>query len=244
MAATSAPVPFQFRFLERPATLSRSVDPCTGTPGSALGRRYSCRWRLEPTTPTAGDPKHRKRLGHNLDASSRWALPCDEALLEALVAAREARRNAVGARSSEREPGRAWRPSFDSLAVRCYRRFGSVYLDAARVVVSTFKSRRRQQRLAAVIGGLLLLFGQLLGAAHSHRYQLGTNVSATGQATACDSGSCPICLAAFHAPGAVASAPSVICPQSVVQSTVEQPTRPCSSRALASPHGRAPPASV
>src|SRR5690348_18202234 len=102
------------------------------------------------------------------------------------------------------------------------------------MVVSTFKLRKKHQRLGAVVGGLLLLFGQLLGAAHVHRYQFGTGLSESRQASASESGPCAVCLSTFHAPFAIASAPSVACPQSVVEGTVEQSTPPCSSPALAS----------
>jgi hypothetical protein len=110
--------------------------------------------------------------------------------------------------------------------------------------MSTFKLRRRHQRPAAAIGGLLFLFGQLLGAVHSHRYQCEQSLSANGQASASASGPCAICLTTLHTPGAVGSAPAVVRRQSIVEGTVEPRTRPCSARALARPHGRAPPASV
>ena len=112
------------------------------------------------------------------------------------------------------------------------------------MVVSTFRSRRRYQRIAAATGGLLLLFAQLLGAAHSHRYQFEPSLSATGQARADESGPCPVCLSTFHAPLAVASPSTIVRPQSVVVRAVEQGTPPCSSLAISSPNGRGPPASV
>jgi len=111
------------------------------------------------------------------------------------------------------------------------------------MAVRSLKLRGKHRRLAAVIGGLLLLFGQLLGAAHSHRNQFATGLSATHEA-AQETGSCPICLSTLHAPVAVASAALLVRPHIVVEGAVEQRTRPYSSPALASPHGRAPPASV
>jgi transposase len=112
------------------------------------------------------------------------------------------------------------------------------------MAVRSLKLRGKHRRLAAVIGGLLLLFGQLLGAAHSHRNQFATGLSATHQVTPNDSGPCPICLSTLHAPVAVASAQLLVRPHAVIEGAVEQRTRPYSSPALASPHGRAPPASV
>src|SRR6266478_7481717 len=112
------------------------------------------------------------------------------------------------------------------------------------MAVGTLKLRGKHRRLAAVVGGLLLLFGQLLAAAHSHRNQFATGLSATHQARTNESGLCPICLSTLHAPVVVASAPSVVRPHRVIEGAVEQPTSLCSSPALALPHGRAPPASV
>ena len=112
------------------------------------------------------------------------------------------------------------------------------------MVVSTFRSRRRYQRIAAAAGGLLLLFAQLLCAVHSHRYQFEQSLSATEQAGANESGACPVCLSTFHTPLAVSSPPTIVCPQSVAVGVVEQGTPPCSSLAISSPNGRGPPASV
>jgi len=112
------------------------------------------------------------------------------------------------------------------------------------MAVPSLKLRGKHRRLAAFIGGLFLLFGQLLGAAHSHRDQFATGLSATQQASANESGPCPICLSTLHASVAVASAPLLVRPHAVIEGAVEQRTRPYSSPALASPHGRAPPASV
>ncbi len=112
------------------------------------------------------------------------------------------------------------------------------------MAVRRLKSREKHRRLAAVIGGLLLLVGQLVGAAHWHRNQFATGLSSTQQATANDSGPCPICTTTLHVPVAVASILSVVRPHAVVEGVLEERTRPSSSPALAARYGRAPPASV
>jgi hypothetical protein len=112
------------------------------------------------------------------------------------------------------------------------------------MAVGSMTLRRKHRRLAAVIGGLLLVFGQLVGAVHSHRDQFATSLSGAHQATANESGLCPICLSTLHAPAAVASAPSVTRPQPVVEGAAEERTRPSAAPVLASHYGRAPPASV
>jgi len=108
----------------------------------------------------------------------------------------------------------------------------------------TFKARGGRRRGTVLATGLLLLFGQLIGAGHLHRYQFRTGVFATGPATAGESGVCPICFATVHTPVTVGSGPLIVRAQSVAKGTVEQPAVAYAVPTLDSPHGRAPPVLV
>ncbi len=106
------------------------------------------------------------------------------------------------------------------------------------------KVRRAHERFTAVVGALLLLSAQLLGAVHSHRYEVGTNLSPVGQATASESGPCPICVLTLHAPLVVAAPPAAERRREVVESAGRETRVALSAPTFDAPHGRAPPASV
>jgi len=111
-------------------------------------------------------------------------------------------------------------------------------------VMRHLKMRRAHERFTAVVGALLLLSAQLLGAVHSHRYEIGTNLSPVGQATASESGPCPICVSTLHFPLVVAARPAVERRREVVDSAAPETRVALSVPTLDAPHGRAPPASV
>ncbi len=106
------------------------------------------------------------------------------------------------------------------------------------------KARRARERFTAVVGALVLLSAQFLGAVHSHRYEVGTNLAPVGQATASESGPCPICTSTLHAPLVVAARPVVERRREVVDSAASETRLALSVPTLDAPHGRAPPVSV
>jgi len=108
----------------------------------------------------------------------------------------------------------------------------------------TFKTRGGHRRVTVLATGLLLLFAQLIGAGHLHRFEFRTGVIASGPATAGESGVCPICFGTVHTPVTVGSGPLIVRAQSVAKGTVEQPAVAYAVATLDSPHGRAPPAPV
>jgi len=102
-------------------------------------------------------------------------------------------------------------------------------------------NRRRAPALVAVS---VLLFAQLLGAAHTHRYEFRTSIASAAQSTGGESHACPICLSTLHVPLTVSSVSWVACSPDTIGSISERPAPSYTPPALTSAQGRAPPSSV
>jgi hypothetical protein len=95
-------------------------------------------------------------------------------------------------------------------------------------------------RRVALAGAALILFAQLLGAAHWHPANLDRTASASAALSA-DSGVCAVCLLAFHTSLNPAAAPALVHPQRAVSKAPAARVAVLSSLEFASHLTRAPP---
>ena len=68
---------------------------------------------------------------------------------------------------------------------------------------------RTGARASVIFGALLLLVSQMIGVAHFHEGAVSRDGIAAAQ-VGTDSGLCPICQLALHAPGSLARVPTVV----------------------------------
>jgi hypothetical protein len=68
---------------------------------------------------------------------------------------------------------------------------------------------RTGKRASVIFGALLLLVSQLIGVAHFHEGAVSHDGIGAAQ-VGIDSGLCPICQLALHAPGSMAQVPTVV----------------------------------
>jgi hypothetical protein len=105
---------------------------------------------------------------------------------------------------------------------------------------------RRNRALArgfATVGAALLLFAQLLTAAHFHQGVVSRGGVATAQLSA-DRGLCAVCELAFHSPSSVAAAATLSRGPAPAESIVLPESIAVGSLALLPERGRAPPVSL
>jgi hypothetical protein len=95
-------------------------------------------------------------------------------------------------------------------------------------------------RRVALAGAALILFAQLLGAAHWHPANLDRTASAS-TALSADSGVCAVCLLAFHTTLSPAAAPALVHPQREVSKASAARGSALGSLELGSHLTRAPP---
>ncbi|HYL59919.1 MAG TPA: hypothetical protein VEU51_13705 [Candidatus Acidoferrales bacterium] len=112
--------------------------------------------------------------------------------------------------------------------------------------VMTLGRSRRNRALArglATAGAVLLLFAQLLMAAHFHEGVASRGGIAAAQLSA-DRGICAVCELAFHSPGSVAAAPTLSRGPAPADSIVLPDPIALDSPVLSPERGRAPPVSL
>ena len=105
------------------------------------------------------------------------------------------------------------------------------------------KTNRPLARAIAIFGAALLLVSQLIGVAHFHEGAVSRDGIGAAQ-VATDSGLCPICQLALHAPGSLAQATTVARGPAIAERIfVAAPAR-AESPVLSTARVRAPPASI
>lgn len=101
---------------------------------------------------------------------------------------------------------------------------------------------RTGARASVIFGALLLLVSQMIGVAHFHEGAVsrdGVGVAQVGT----DSGLCPICQLALHAPGSLARVPTVVRGPAIAVSLFVAATARSESPVLSIARVRAPPVS-
>lgn len=104
------------------------------------------------------------------------------------------------------------------------------------------KTNRPLARAISIFGAAVLLVSQLIGAAHFHEGTAsrdGIGVAQVGT----DSGLCPICQLALHAPGSLARVPTVVRGPAIAVSVFVAATARSESPVLSIARVRAPPVS-
>jgi hypothetical protein len=106
----------------------------------------------------------------------------------------------------------------------------------------TETTRGGHRPITAIFAAALMVFIQLVAAAHYHnlpssRHAAQTQVSA-------DSELCPVCLIAFHAPAASSPTPAQHAPEIEIRSVLASNSGEISEFTFESHFGRAPPASL
>jgi hypothetical protein len=95
-------------------------------------------------------------------------------------------------------------------------------------------------RALATIGAVLVLFAQIVGAAHFHEGVVSHDGIATPVISASE-GLCPLCQLAFHSPGSVGAAPTAVQGAAIVGALVLEAPAEIESPVMGSERGRSPP---